>query len=67
MSILDSNATLGAISLDMLIPNEDLEKYFRYEGSLTTPGCAEAVVWTIFEKTIPLSNEQVIYYTFKQT
>jgi len=35
------------------------ESFFRYEGSLTTPGCGEAVVWTVFEKSIPISIEQV--------
>lgn len=60
---LGTNVTLGDISLDMLIPSHDkLEKYYRYQGSLTTPACSEAVVWTIFEEPIPLSREQVVYY-----
>ncbi|XP_014896624.1 carbonic anhydrase 4b [Poecilia latipinna] len=55
-----SNATLPDISLEMLIPPlSSLNKYFRYNGSLTTPNCNEAVVWTLFESTIPLSRSQV--------
>lgn len=41
-----------------LLPSSKVN-YFRYEGSLTTPGCGEAVVWTVFENSIPISMEQV--------
>ncbi|KAJ8403843.1 hypothetical protein AAFF_G00347110 [Aldrovandia affinis] len=55
-----SNTSLSGVSLDMLIPeHENMTTYYRYQGSLTTPGCTEAVVWTIFENTIPLSKEQL--------
>lgn len=37
----------------------NLTNYYRYKGSLTTPGCTEAVIWTLFENPIPLSIEQV--------
>ncbi|XP_023125115.1 carbonic anhydrase 4a [Amphiprion ocellaris] len=56
----NSNTSLPAISLAQLIPSEqNLTSYYRYKGSLTTPGCAEAVVWTVFEKPIPLSMDQL--------
>ncbi|XP_043115098.1 carbonic anhydrase 4b [Puntigrus tetrazona] len=59
-----TNVTLSGVSLDMLIlPHDELDRYFRYQGSLTTPGCSEAVVWTIFEKTIPLSREQLAAFS----
>jgi carbonic anhydrase len=32
--------------------------YYRYEGSLTTPSCGEAVIWTVFEQSIPISLDQ---------
>ncbi|MEQ2171726.1 hypothetical protein GOODEAATRI_013738 [Goodea atripinnis] len=55
-----SNASLPPISLAQLIPPEqNLTSYYRYRGSLTTPGCTEAVVWTVFENPIPLSMEQL--------
>uniref|UniRef100_A0A3P9BNK1 Carbonic anhydrase 4 n=1 Tax=Maylandia zebra TaxID=106582 RepID=A0A3P9BNK1_9CICH len=40
-----------------------MTKYFRYKGSLTTPDCAEAVVWTLFESTIPLSRNQLTAFS----
>lgn len=43
--------------LDLLPKNKN--SYFRYEGSLTTPACGEAVVWTVFEESIAISLDQV--------
>ena len=30
---------------------------FRYEGSLTTPTCNEAVMWTVFDKPLTINLE----------
>uniref|UniRef100_A0A8C0HN06 Carbonic anhydrase 4 n=1 Tax=Buteo japonicus TaxID=224669 RepID=A0A8C0HN06_9AVES len=43
----------------LLPPEEDLGRYYRYKGSLTTPDCHEGVIWTVFEKPIELSISQV--------
>ncbi|XP_054899431.1 carbonic anhydrase 4a isoform X2 [Poeciliopsis prolifica] len=52
--------SLPSISLAQLIPPEQkLTSYYRYEGSLTTPPCSEAVVWTVFKTPIPLSKDQI--------
>lgn len=49
-----------SISLfDLLPEKEKLGYYFRYQGSLTTPGCEEKVVWTVFEEPIQLHRNQV--------
>lgn len=42
---------------DALIPT-NTSSFFRYEGSLTTPGCAESVVWTVFTRSISISFDQ---------
>ncbi|XP_076025020.1 carbonic anhydrase 4a [Genypterus blacodes] len=56
----NGNTSLSPISLSQLIPaQQNLTNYYRYKGSLTTPGCAESVVWTVFESPVPLSREQL--------
>ncbi|XP_038644673.1 carbonic anhydrase 4-like, partial [Scyliorhinus canicula] len=49
----------GSVSLMDLIKTVNLLKYFRYNGSLTTPECNEVVVWTVFEEPIRLNASLV--------
>lgn len=55
-----STTVKKSISLSDLLPEEEkLRHYFRYLGSLTTPGCEEKVVWTVFADPIQLHKDQV--------
>ncbi|XP_043959290.1 carbonic anhydrase 4-like isoform X2 [Gambusia affinis] len=45
------------ISIDDLLGNVNRESYFRYSGSLTTPSCNEAVVWTIFKESVKVDQD----------
>lgn len=64
-SVDDIASTVGATApitgpltaADLLPHNRG--SYFRYEGSLTTPSCMEAVVWTVFTQSMPLSLDQL--------
>ncbi|XP_055312343.1 carbonic anhydrase 1-like [Sitodiplosis mosellana] len=37
----------------------DLDEYYTYHGSLTTPPCSEVVTWIDFKQSIPLSHAQI--------
>lgn len=45
--------------MSLLPPSEDMERYYTYWGSLTTPPCSEAVTWILFPNPLPISGVQV--------
>lgn len=47
------------ISINDLIGDVNLTKFYRYLGSLTTPDCNEAVVWTVFQEPININKNLV--------
>ncbi|KAM7363931.1 carbonic anhydrase 9 isoform 2-T2 [Cochliomyia hominivorax] len=46
-------------SLSSLIHGVDIDKFYTYKGSLTTPPCSEAVTWVLYPDPIPISPKQI--------
>ncbi|XP_004481022.2 carbonic anhydrase 15-like isoform X2 [Dasypus novemcinctus] len=56
----DLAATFPLASLLPSTPG--LSRYYRYSGSLTTPGCEPPVLWTVFEDPVPIGRLQVAQF-----
>ncbi|XP_063292607.1 carbonic anhydrase 6 [Pelobates fuscus] len=49
---------LHSIDVSAMLP-DNLDNFYRYAGSLTTPPCTENVLWTIFDTPVLLSHIQI--------
>uniref|UniRef100_A0A8C9VZR7 Carbonic anhydrase n=1 Tax=Scleropages formosus TaxID=113540 RepID=A0A8C9VZR7_SCLFO len=57
---ISTNITMNrVVSISDLLNGVNLSKFYRYNGSLTTPTCDEAVVWTVFQEPISVSKDLV--------
>ena len=56
--LTDNEVTLRPVTLLSLLPI-NLNNYFRYHGSMTTPPCSETVIWTVFHELVDISTRQV--------
>jgi len=62
-----TNITAGGATVDVasppqlchMMPWDHQEGFYRYDGSLTTPGCHESVTWTMFLQPVGVSAEQM--------
>ena len=57
--LLGQTTSIKPFPLIGLLPQQHMSQYYRYHGSLTTPPCSQAVVWTLFEVPIQISWSQV--------
>ena len=51
------NVPVNSVSLGELLPST--EAYMTYEGSLTQPGCWEAVTWVIMNRPVYLGRREL--------
>ncbi|CAF4764247.1 unnamed protein product [Rotaria sp. Silwood1] len=55
----DTNESAG-ISLQLsTLMNTNLNNFYRYSGSLTTPPCSENVIWSVFQTPIQISDDEL--------
>ena len=54
-----SDLTINALQL---LP-EDNKRYYRYQGSLTTPPCSEIVTWLVLKQPVEISRSQIASFS----
>lgn len=54
----DDSSNVSPFALEKVLPR-NTDGFYRYPGSLTTPGCNEIVVWTVFKDYVGISSRQM--------
>lgn len=54
-----NTTTLPAFSIMNILSKTPLDDFFRYSGSLTTPGCNEIVTWTVFRRPVKIDSAKL--------
>ncbi|NWQ70693.1 CAH14 anhydrase, partial [Neopipo cinnamomea] len=55
---LGQSTSIPSFSVRDLLPPR-LDRYYRYNGSLTTPPCFQSVLWTLFPQPVRVSRDQL--------
>ena len=56
---------IDSIAINKLIPQlEHLDRYWMYQGSLTTPPCSNTLTWIISQNWLKMTNDQVRVFIF---
>ncbi|XP_067367661.1 carbonic anhydrase 14 isoform X2 [Channa argus] len=55
----NQKVSIPAFDVHSLLP-KDLGRYYRYNGSLTTPPCYQSVIWTLFHERVQISKAQLM-------
>ncbi|XP_041845072.1 carbonic anhydrase 14 isoform X2 [Melanotaenia boesemani] len=55
----DQKVLIPAFDVQSLLP-KNLGRYYRYNGSLTTPPCYQSVLWTVFHERVQISKAQLM-------
>ncbi|XP_036590106.1 carbonic anhydrase 12 [Trichosurus vulpecula] len=55
----DQEVRVPGFNIQDLLP-QNLDEFYRYQGSLTTPPCFPSVLWTVFRNPVQISQDQLM-------